>query len=82
MSLLSEWRRTRDIDTITKHPVNAESIGWTKPRGRWIKINVDAALCWDQYIGVEVVIRDSNGQFKRARCCRIVENGSFGRPRL
>ncbi|XP_074342828.1 uncharacterized protein LOC141680525 [Apium graveolens] len=44
MSLLSEWRRAREMDTITKHPINAESIGWTKPPGGWIKINVDAAL--------------------------------------
>lgn len=34
-------------------------------------MNVDAALCWDNCVDVDAVIRDSEGKFVRARCGRI-----------
>lgn len=39
---------------------------WIPPREGWFRINSDAALLEDRVVGVGAVIRDTNGQVKRA----------------
>lgn len=51
MSLLSEWRRARDLEHSEKHQMSVESSSWSKPPVGWITVNVDAALCWDNCVG-------------------------------
>lgn len=67
VNLLSEWRRARDLDTSRKHSVIRNDVGWQMPPSLWIKINVDDALPRDSFVGVGAVIRNSGGQFVRAR---------------
>ncbi|KAL8089862.1 hypothetical protein AgCh_039356 [Apium graveolens] len=60
-----------DLDNSKKQPVYAENLSWSRPPVGWITVNVDAALCWDNCVGVGAVIRDSEEKFVRARCGRI-----------
>lgn len=74
MTLLSKLRRARELDISHKHQIHTVGVGWNKPHEEWLKINVDAATFQDDYIGVGAVIRDSDGQFMRARCSRVAGN--------
>lgn len=45
---------------------------WKKPMEGWVKLHTDAALFQDGSIGVGCVMRNSQGVFLGARCCRLV----------
>lgn len=53
-----------------KQEQNANRV-WKKPHEGWLKVNTDAAVFSDGTIGVGAVIRDSNGSFVGARCCKV-----------
>ncbi|KAL8119749.1 hypothetical protein AgCh_017015 [Apium graveolens] len=44
---------------------------WRKPMDGWVKVNTDAAVFQNGSIGVGCVMRDSQGLFLGARCCRL-----------
>lgn len=74
VNLLVEWRRAREVDVSRRPRVENECMGWNKPSGQWVKINVDAALSRDGFVGTGAVIRDSAGHFVRARVSRVAGN--------
>ncbi|XP_074378029.1 uncharacterized protein LOC141719551 [Apium graveolens] len=44
---------------------------WFKPPLGWVKVNVDATIFQNGFIGVGCVLRDTHGQFLGARCKRV-----------
>jgi ribonuclease HI len=66
MSILSI---TSNANKVSKHGTRIEGERWTKPRPRYIKLNVDAAFHEDSQSGAAgAVLRDIDGQFVVASC--------------
>jgi ribonuclease HI len=50
-------------------PPSTESIKWSKPDPRWLKLNVDASFHVDKFAGAAgAIIRDFEGSFVAAKC--------------
>ncbi|XP_074344569.1 uncharacterized protein LOC141683717 [Apium graveolens] len=71
LNLLDDWRKAQGAANEGGCQVGTAATRWSKPPAELKKINVDAALFSDGSIGLGSVIRDSIGQFLRARCGRV-----------
>lgn len=71
LNLLTDWKEARLDDMKKSKQVQACIKRWSKPPVGWIKINLDAAIFPEGFIGVGIVIRDSHGDFVRAICSHI-----------
>lgn len=71
LSLLTEWRKARATEGQVVRRAAAGLQVQCKPPIGWKKINVDAAIFTEGYVGFGGVIRDDEGQFVRGRCGRI-----------
>lgn len=65
-----------------KASTTREFVGWSKPLVGWLKVNIDAVIFRDDYIGIEAVIQDSIGQFMRARRNRVTGKCNNGKQKF
>lgn len=72
INLLMDWKRAREAELVkVKNQTAAVKRQWSNPPTGWKKINIDAALFSDGFIGTGAVIRNDAGQFIRAKCGRM-----------
>lgn len=70
-ALLRDWRAAQAEVTVRSLQGDQGNRTWMKPEVGWLKINTDAAVFQDGSIGVGAVIRDSQGCFIGAGCCKV-----------
>lgn len=56
------------MDFYHLQQLNIRLMTWSKPHEGQLKINIDAVVFQDDYVGIGAVIRDSKEQFVHARC--------------
>lgn len=73
-NLLYDWKEAQ-VKLATKsgmeHELRSGLRIWRKPPDGWVTINCDASGVVNGFIGIGCIIRDSQGCFIGARCCRI-----------
>lgn len=71
VNMLNDWRKACMNEVRGMRMMCSGTRKWQTPPTGWFKINVDATIFPDGWVGLGCVVRDSYGRFLRAKCGRI-----------